>query len=106
MSASLAYGQVIGYFNAPFFTNLALSKIWSSVTAYGIAPDGSVYGYVAISRSRSGSVTGPMQFSLTVGFQYPVKTVYIQYPSLSPMVIDLDYPIITIGVNIYTQVGL
>jgi hypothetical protein len=106
MSASLTYGQVIGYFNAPFFTNLALSRIWSSVTAYGIAPDGSVYNYATISRTTSGSVTGLMQFSLTVGFQYPVKTVYIQYSSFRPIVIDLDYPVVAIGVNIYTQVGL
>jgi hypothetical protein len=106
MSASLTYGQVIGYFNAPFFTNLALSRIWSSITAYGIAPDGSVYNPASISRTTYGSYTGPMQFSLTVGFSYPIKTVYIQYSSLSPMVIDLDYPIFVMGVNIYTQLGL
>lgn len=106
MSASLTYGQVIGYFNAPFFTNVALSRIWPYITAYGVAPDGSVYNYASISRATSGSATGPMQFSAVVSFSYPVKTLYVQYSSLRPMVIDLDYPIFVIGVNIYTQLGL
>jgi hypothetical protein len=105
MSASLVYGQIIGYFNAPFFINVALSRIWPSVTAYGVAPDGSVYNPAAISRSTKGTIAESMQFSLTIGFQHPVKTVYIRYPSLMPMVIDLDYPVVSLGVNIYTQVG-
>jgi hypothetical protein len=106
MSASLTYGQVVGYFGGPPFINTALNVIWPNITVYGVAPNGSVYNPVTISRTTSGSVSGPMQFSVTAGFPYPVKTVYVQYSSLPPMVIDLDYPVIAMGINIYTQFGL